>query len=97
VKFTPRQVKCTARADEASADNAVRRTERSENSANSLVRIDGICLRFEAITAPLQPDLTGCCLGLGKAPSFVSKDEAHHCIKEQRFVRYRTGIMVAMS
>jgi hypothetical protein len=42
-----------------------------------------------------QPDLTGCCLGLGKAPSFGSKDEAHHGIKEPRFVRYRTGIMVA--
>jgi hypothetical protein len=47
--------------------------------------------------APPQPDLTGCCLGLGKAPSFVSKDEAHHRITEPRFVRYRTGIMVAMS
>jgi hypothetical protein len=60
----------------------VRHAERSESSANSLVRIDGIGLRFEAVTAPPQPDLTGCCLGLGKAPSFVSKDEAHHRIKE---------------
>jgi hypothetical protein len=75
----------------------VRCAERSESSANSLVRIDGIGLSLKRSRRPPQPDLTGCCLGLGKAPSFVSKDEAHHRIKEPRFVRYRTGIMVAMS
>jgi hypothetical protein len=41
--------------------------------------------------------IKGNCSVRPRQDAFFSKDEAHHRIKEQRFVRYPTGIVVAMS